>query len=395
MNIQPYIVVPNFIEQPTWGGTYISNFKNITHPSFEDKNIGQAYELYEHTRLSSKTSTQNSPSVELGDPHNPKQARLVAAQDTVTNLQQIINLDPVAVLGSKVYQKHGASMKVLIKFTQAKGNSYQIHIKQQHDGVDWLPKPESWYYLEPGVVTLGVKPDADWNEYKRVCHLINDKAKQISLQISTEQLTLEQGRQDLHQFIAENNPEQFVHRLTIGKGQVVDLSSCGTHHSWEEDQEAAPLGNIVYEVQLNVYDDQTTIRSFDKGKIKADGTIRPIHIDDYFTYIDRSPTANQPHNHFRQAKEIHRDSNLLVKQVFSCPDYAMQELEVMGSAGNLHTTTTDSFHHLFVSAGSVTLSTTQQDYTLTQGYSIFIPANTGQYTLKPGTHSATILKTYV
>ena len=57
---------------------------------------------------------------------------------------------------------------LLIKFTQAKCNSYQLHIRKKLANVKWRPKPESWFFFEPGIITLGLKSGEDIRNYETV-----------------------------------------------------------------------------------------------------------------------------------------------------------------------------------------------------------------------------------
>jgi hypothetical protein len=96
----------------------------------------------------------------------------------------------------------------------------------------------------------------------------------------------------LQNAIQGENPTKFVNVHRVKKHAIVDLSNGGIHHSWEEDPAAIPLGNIVYEVQLDVTDEDSTIRSFDKGKMQQNGDVREIHVEDYFKYLDTRPETN-------------------------------------------------------------------------------------------------------
>lgn len=394
--IKPYIIIPNLIEQPTWGGSYIAKTKKIKDPAIAKKKIGQSYELYQDTNLSRKRSTESLPSLELGSPTDPTQARHISKNDKPININLLMKKGVEAVLGARALKVHGKKMNILIKFTQAKGNSYQIHVKKNQKDPEWQAKPESWYYFEQGQVTLGAKPGIDWEKYEQTCKRINQQAIEISQRIKSGELKVKDGRNELREIIKANNPEQFVNVIKIRKDQAIDLSSGGVHHSWEENPSYAPNGNIVYEVQRNVFDPVSTIRSFDKGKIKSDGSIRKIHINDYFKYIDRSPRANEPNTHFRSGRALMRLSGAPVKQIFKTPDYSLQELIITQPFNNKFTRTKGSFHHLFVRAGNLLLHAGNDSWIITQGYSVFIPQATKQYTAKPyKCKQATILKTYL
>ncbi len=389
MQLRPYIVIPNLIEQPTWGGDYIVEFKRMSQPELRGKKIGQSYELYEFSNLSSLDSTVGSASFELGNPTNPQEStQHLVSHDRSVAITDLIETDPEGVLGTRYTKVFGPRVKTLIKFTQALGNSYQIHV-QKPSGT-WLPKPESWYYFEPGLITLGTKTGVNWSAYESVCRQINETAKTLSERARTGAITVEEAQRLLADFVSAHDPQEFVNVLRIEKNQGVDLSDCGLHHSWEE-AEDLPLGNVLYEVQESVYDDVSTIRSFDKGKMKADGSIRPVQIDEYFAYIDRSQDANDPANHMIKTKT---DSAEQKQLTFSNSRYVMDQLIVKNPYQEI---LTDTFHHIFVKDGAIELSTTDGELILTKGYSAFIPAKVGTYQLKTTTEAgeATILRTYL
>src|SRR6185437_8295859 len=77
------------------------------------------------------------------------------------HLADLVAENPEAVLGAAVVSERGPQLALLIKYTQALGNSFQVHIKDGVTHPQWKPKPESWYYFEPGLITLGVKPGID------------------------------------------------------------------------------------------------------------------------------------------------------------------------------------------------------------------------------------------
>jgi hypothetical protein len=156
--IQPYILIPNLIEQSTWGGSYICSKKRLNLPDIAIKKFGQSYELYEDSNVTMNFDTRHHPVIELGNSDNPKQyIRIGGTNDTVYALSDIIRQNPLQVLGISPLRKHGQTIQLLIKFTQAKSNSYQLHVKKEDPLYAWKPKPESWYFFEPGLVTLGIR----------------------------------------------------------------------------------------------------------------------------------------------------------------------------------------------------------------------------------------------
>lgn len=374
--IKPVIIAPVLIEQSTWGGDYILEHKGLKTDS--KVKIGQSYELFEHSRVCLDTyKTSHHPCVYLGDPQKPETWQQLSGDKTKTQtLEAYISQDPDAILGRKAKSK----MRLLIKFNQAKGNSYQLHVPEATQ--KWLPKPESWYYFKPGLVTLGVKPDIDWQEYQDCCQKLYDYSQVLSQQVQAKKLTLDQAKTKMHQAIEADNPARFVNHTMIKKGGVVDLSAGAIHHSWEESDQF-PEGNIVFEVQLQAYDDQSTIRAFDKGKFKDDGSVRQLTIDDYFKHINRDPKYNLAKTHLKQPKIIKKTSSYTLTQLFKTQNYQLKKLSLRSQTSHKQILTSGSFTHAFVESGQVDLQTQNSKWTLTQGYGIFIPACISQVQLKP------------
>lgn len=261
---KPYLVVPFLIEQSTWGGSYIFEKKRWTNKSnIKGKKIGQSYELFDRSLLAKNIISTND------DQFSPD------TKDTLP-ISTFMEERPFP----------------LIKFTQAKGNSFQLHIKPEIKDKRWIPKAESWYFLEDGKVTFGLKKGVDLDKYKESCFSINNKMKELSKKLIQKEIVKEQGEEEAKAYILAINPWQYVNTYNVKKGDVVDLSGGGLHHSWEEDSIHCPQGNIVYEVQQDVMDPKCTIRAFDQGKFKEDGTIREIQVEDYFKYIDSDEKKN-------------------------------------------------------------------------------------------------------
>lgn len=388
--MQPHYVVPLLVEQPTWGGQYIAEFKNIVNSEIRAQNIGQAFELETNSmvipRVGETLPFGVAPATDLKNP------RYVGDTTGLGSLKSLIDQNPVGVLGQRVVDSDGAEMKTLIKFTQAKNNSYQVHVKPKEAFGHWQAKPESWYFLEPGQATLGLQTHIDLTEYHQRCQDIDAFAQQVSQRIKAGQLTVEQGRAELKTFIDQDHPRRFVNTVRLAPNQLVDLSGGGIHHSWEVGPET-PLGNIVYEVQLDVKDEFCTLRSFDQGNIKDDGSVRPLTIDDYFQALDSEGEDNRPEQYLRRTQPRTTDGTLQVSQLFETPYYCTALLTLTQSYTGEETTLNGTYHHLFVQSGAVTVVVGDQGWPVPKGWSLFIPAEVGTYQLLVEQPSQ-ILKTY-
>lgn len=351
MSIQkkPYLIIPYLIEQPTWGGTYICEKKNwINKDGLKGKKIGQSYELYDKSLLAATITSSYDSSF------GPE------VQKTIT-ISQFAEERPFP----------------LIKFTQAKGNSFQLHIRPGVSDIRWKQKAESWYYFEDGKITFGVKKGIDIDKYKKTCIAINDVMKKLSESLIKKEITKEQAQKEAQLYIREQNPWQFVNVCEVKKGDIVDLSGGGIHHSWEEDMINYPMGNILYEVQQDVMDPTCTIRSFDQGKFKEDGSIREIHIDDYFKYVDLDEKRN--------ILTVEKNENGVL---FDTPHYSLTLLSVFGKK---EMKCDSSFHHLFVQEGEIEVVDTEGNKVhVGEGHSCFIPKGL-HYTINSQTKSEVLL----
>ena len=274
-------------------------------------------------------------------------------------------------------------MPLLIKLNQARGNSFQLHIRPDEKNDMWLPKPESWYFLEKGYISLGIKKGSVVSEYKQTCLDIYEYMQGLSQRIQTKEIPLEEARSQARDYIKEKNPWQFVNLYSTQKNDLIDLSMGAIHHSWEENNELTPLGNIVYEVQLDASDDVATIRSFDQGKIKDDGTIRKLNIEDYFEHLDTDPE----HNKIEYLKR-EEDGEKLLRTRF----YSVNILEI---TKNRQLTTNNHFQQLYVRDGDITVTAEGMIVRVTRGHSCFIPSSVSEYTIDTKTDTSVVLQTFV
>jgi hypothetical protein len=368
---RPYLVVPRLIEQPTWGGSYILETKNWTSiPHLEGKKIGQSYEVFGKSKL--LTSVTDS-----ADPCFLPEMAEASGELATEQIHSYSSAEYIEI--QSLFEK---PMDLLIKFTQAAGNSFQLHVVPGTKDVRWLPKPESWYYFEDGFISCGIKKDANIEDYKKVCREIETLMKLLSVQVKSKTLTFEDAQQQAQSTIHELNPWQFINVIETKKNELIDLSAGGIHHSWEEDRVRFPLGNVLYEVQVDVMDPYCTIRSFDQGKMKEDGSIREIHIDDYFKYIDTDPA----HNDIAALRRTRQGDHLL-----KTPYYSLDVLEI---ADKQIENMREPFHHLFVKEGAVTVKCAEGSVHVTRGHSCLVPGSVKMYEIVAESPSV-ILKTYI
>jgi len=364
---EPWSVVDELIEQPSWGGRYIIDLKGLSDSKeWAGKKVGQSYEF-------SKTS-------KLVDP----------IDGTVKAFADLVKSDAKGWLGEAVLNKYGEDISLLIKLTQAKGNSFQVHLPEGKTLGHWIPKPEAWFYLAPGLFTFGLKPGTSFDAYANVLRTVDDHLHRLSDEVLAGKRTVEDAREQAAHRIASLNPLSYVNVVNAKTDDIVDLTAGGIHHSWEEDNINYPDGNLVYEVQVDVQDEFCSMRGFDKGKILDNGKLRATHVDDYLTTIVQDSYHNDLSQHVRQPGVILEDDGAKVESIFRTPYFNMDRISI-STGSKLDLSTVEGFNHLFLHAGNATIGNSK----LKQGLSYILPAATGRYTVAAPGSDVVILKTFL
>jgi hypothetical protein len=362
---RPYIVIPKIVKQPTWGGDYILKLKNWHNlPEYKNEKIGQSFELSSTSRL---------------------------ATDIISSKDPYFSPDSPGISVGSVLP-NGQKMSLLIKINQALGNSFQLHIKPGQVYKNWLPKPETWFFLENGNITLGLNDNTKIDDYKNTCLEIESFMKNLSKSVLNGEKKLEKARLEASDFIKNKNPWQFVNSYSINKGSIIDLSEGALHHSWEENRNENPLGNIVFEVQLDALDDVATIRSFDQGKIQDDGKIREIAIDDYFQVIDTDKKNNLLESHLKKADGI----KIIRTKFYSVDRYEIFKENKITFKRDVGGEGAGSFHHFYVQSGEVSVySNGNKTLNVSAGHSFFVPQDVLEYEIKSVNENSALIKSFL
>ena len=425
---EPFSCEALIIEQPTWGGTAILEKKGLSDdPAWRGKKVGQAFE--NHAWL----------------PVHTPDGWTVSILDVSLVLGELF-LGPVA-------WRTVPAMGQLRKDTEAYGNSFQLHLSEPK----WIvrggrpalliPKSEAMRYLDqPGLLSCGVKcrTEAEWRDYERRLRNIDAGMSKLSSGILSGGLSLAEAKQQARQLMLDNNPYLWVHLLIPQPEVVVDFSTPRRHHNWEENNDAsrelfAAAGidlarlqglcvNKLDEIQIGLYvdlagtaikqepislagfaglslirkrervivltDDNSSIRGFDKGKFKADGTVRPLDVDTYFDHIDRRPEVNIPDQAIVKPKVRQLAEGTIRRYDFDTGLYAFTVLETSKpnpersfrqSFHGRFTSATDSYHHIYADEGPVliTFESGHAPVAVSKGYSVFLSGSTGVYGINP------------
>lgn len=367
ITLAPWQVQDELIEQPSWGGRYIVELKGLGEdPHWQGKKVGQSYEL-------SKAS-------HLLDPQT----------GTAHAFIDLIAQDKAGLLGQPVVDKYGADVSLLIKLTQAKGNSFQVHLPEGRHLGHWIPKPEAWFYLAPGLYTFGLKAGTSFEAYSRVLHTLDDDMQRLSAEVKAGKRTVDDARKQAQERIQTLNPMAYVNLVEAQTDDLIDLTPGSIHHSWEQDDAKFPDGNLVYEVQVDVPDSECSMRGFDKGKFLDDGSVRPTHVADYLATLGQDAEHNDLSRHVRKPQALSDQNGCKTEALFRTPYFNLDRITLEpGSEGEQ--SLAEGFHHLFVHSGMAKVG----DRTLEQGRSYVLPAALGAYTVQATETPVVLLKTFL
>jgi mannose-6-phosphate isomerase class I len=388
---RPYLVIPKLIEQPTWGGSYIVENKGWSKLEGYDVKIGQSYELFSGSNLSLCLSS-NDPMFQ-GELTDRDAVQEKTNPNNSISLSELVAIDPESALGKDVIDERGEEIRLLIKFTQALGNSFQVHIRDGVNHPKFKPKPESWYYFEPGLITLGVKSDAMWDLYESSVRNTQNALADLSKNIKSGAVRKNDISTKVSNILEQFDPWQYVNTVEVKKDQVVDLSAGGVHHSWEEDLIKAPLGNVLLELQGEAMDDISTFRCFDKGKIGDDGTLRDVHIDTYFDVIDRTASSNDPVNHMQVSKILSENTEYRLELLMRSRHYNLDKITLLHSRST-YREDIQRYKHFFVKSGQVRITAGGVEITVGTGHSCLVPAEAGNFLIENISERSEILVSY-
>lgn len=140
---------------------------------------------------------------------------------------------------------------------------------------------------------------------------------------------------------------------------------------------AIGAGILVAEIQQNC---DLTYRVYDYDRVGADGAKRPLHVKQALDVVRPFTAAEVDAIRFARGK----GEGVLA----ACPYFTVRRIEVTVRAR--FNADSKSFHSLLVLAGTGTVTANGVEVAFTKGDSIFLPADSGNYTLEGG---ATLLLT--
>jgi len=217
MELYPLKFKP-ILKQVLWGGSEIGRFKQL---DTLESGIGESWEV---------SQVPGSVSVVANGPLQGK------------SLTELMEAEPKALLGAKIYQRFGMEFPLLVKFIDAQDDlSIQVHpndalARKRHDS---FGKTEMWYVIDnkPGAKLIsGFSQQIDANEYSRR--------------------------------IAENSIEEVLQVHEAKAGEVFFLPAGRVH--------AIGAGLFIAEIQQS---SNITYRLYDYNRKDAQGNGRELHTE--------------------------------------------------------------------------------------------------------------------
>lgn len=319
MMIYPLVFVPIFKDR-IWGG---SKLKTVLNKNIPNTATGESWELSDVSGDVSVVANGNLKG---------------------KTLTEIIQTNPEALLGTKVYQQFGKQFPLLFKYLDANADlSIQVHpnddlAKQRHNS---FGKTEMWYIMqaeENAEIIVGFKEDSNKEIY-----LKNLQNKSVTT---------------------------ILDAIKVKEGDVFFLET-GTVH-------AIGAGLLVAEIQQT---SDITYRIYDFDRKDANGNTRDLHTELAVDAINYKKTNTQ-----KGYLKIANQSNKMVE----CPYFTTNFVPLHGEI--LVSKQSDSFTVYMCTEGSFTIDTNTETHGFKKGDTVLIPACLTNYTLSG---EATILEIYI
>ncbi len=324
--LYPLRFTPVYFEK-VWGDRRLESVLGRTLPPAQP--IGESWEVSDHP---------HGPSVVCNGP--------LAG----VSLHELIERDPLGVLGAAVHRRYGNVFPLLVKYIDADDRlSVQVHPDDDYalEHEDELGKTEMWYLLhaDPDACLIaGLQPGATPEAFR---------------------LALDAG-----------DPAQLLHALPVKTGDAL-LIPAGRIH-------ALLPGLLVLEIQEN---SDTTYRLYDWGRVGLDGQPRALHVKQAMAVADWSDIAPEPRSGPCETEGVNRKCTLATCEYFTVEKYELAAVRVF-------VTDDTRFHILNCVAGTATLAWRDGVETLCYGDSLLLPAAVSNFTITPQ-DQASVLLSYV
>ncbi len=261
-----------------------------------------------------------------------------------TSLQQLIEDNPVAVLGKSVVDRFGTDFPILIKFIDAKQDlSIQLHpndelAKERHDS---FGKTEMWYIM-----------DAD-----KDANLIVGFNKDVS-------------KEEYAASVANDTLLDLLNYETVKEGDTFFINTGKIH--------AIGAGVLLAEIQQT---SDVTYRVFDFNRRDKNGNLRELHTEMALDAIDYDKKDD-----FKVDYPTIPDT---VNTMVDCPYFKTNFVKLTADL-QLNTTGRDSFTIYMCVGGAVEVCNDFGSATIKKGETILVPASSTHISLKSS--GATLLE---
>lgn len=297
------------LKERIWGGTKL---KTLLNKPITSEITGESWEI---------STVENDVSVVANGDFKGK------------TLNDLIDLYPEAILGTKVYDQFGKQFPLLFKYLDAREDlSIQVHpndelAKKRHNS---FGKTEMWYVMqadEEARLIVGFKEKSSPEEY--LSHLNNKTLLDI---LDTKK---------------------------VQSGDVFMLET-GTIH-------AIGAGIVIAEIQQT---SDITYRVYDFDRKDVNGNTRELHVDLALEALNYDKIEAQ---RFYDKKE--NNSNVVV----DCPYFTTGFIPLNGTA--VFSKTNDSFRVLMAVEGDFNLLVAGESYYYKKGSTVLLPAVITDYQL--------------
>ncbi len=170
------------------------------------------------------------------------------------------------------------------------------------------------------------------------------------------------SKEEFAQRIANNTLLEVTNAVPVKKGDVFFIEA-GTLH-------AIGKGILIAEIQQN---SNTTYRIYDYGRVGNDGKPRELHVDKAVDVTKLSPAKPSP------VSDSYTENGAVKRLLSKCDYFTVYSVDIDEAAEFVADDT--SFESLLILDGNVIISCGEHKIPASKGDSIFIPANTGKYTV--------------
>lgn len=297
------------LKEKIWGGKKLHNRFNKGRDA--DKKVGESWEIADLEEGESTVKDGAYKGKTLGS---------------------LIEENPEAVLGKKVFEQFGKRFPLLIKFIDAaKDLSIQVHPSDENSPTG-VGKTEMWYIMqadENAKITVGFKSGMDREKFRKD--------------------------------IENNTVEEVMDEHEVKHGDSFFINAGRIH--------AIGGGVLLAEIQQT---SDVTYRVYDYNRKDDDGNLRDLHVEESLEVLDYNDT-----------KDFYLDYERTTNKVQTLKHHTYFKTDWLHLKEDTYPISrTDSFTVIIVVSGKLTYTYNDDSYSLSAGQSMLLPASVGNLALK-------------